>query len=58
MTEYKVSVWENVKHTVWIHAANEDDAYEKAMEKIAYDGEDTIYDREYTGIYDVEAVNE
>ena len=58
MKEYKVNVWESVQHTVWVQATNEEDAYDYAMEKIAYGDEDTIYDREYTGDHDVEAVNE
>jgi len=58
MKEYKINVWEQVQHTVWVVANDEDEAYETAMNEIAYGDKDTIYDREFTGDYDVEDVNE
>lgn len=58
MEEYRVNVWEQVQHTVWVFASDEDDAYDKAVAEIQSTEIDTIYDREFTGDYDVEAMNE
>jgi hypothetical protein len=57
MTEYKVNVWETVMHTVWLESNDEEQAYDDALAKIQAGDEDTIYDREFTGDYDVEDVN-
>lgn len=62
MKEYKVEVWETVQHIVWVSAIDEDEAYEKAGAEIynnQFNGEeDTIYDRSFTGEYDVEEIKE
>ncbi len=59
MKEYKINVWEQVQHTVWVFANDEDEAYDLAVGEIQRsDDMETIYDREFTGDYDVEAVNE
>ena len=53
--EYRVNVWEQVQHTVWVVANDEDEAYDKALNEIQRSQDiDTVYDREFTGDYNVE----
>lgn len=49
MTTYKVTITEQVTHTVWQTAKSETQAIVSALRTIESGELDTIYDREYTG---------
>ena len=53
MFEYEVKIYELITHTVYVEAGDKDEAYDLAYNKIQSQEEDTIYDREYTGDYEV-----